>query len=153
KNERYLCCNYKVLQEVDLRTGDVRTLTPSPTPDIWEPTGLFPLPEQERVLVANYHGRDVLEMVRDGDQLQTIQRYTHPGMRSPENVAVTADGTRVAVADYDGDRLWLFERSGKLAWSREIGQAHGVAFGPDYVVVSSLRDRRISRFDLAGNLQ
>lgn len=69
----------------------------------------------------------------------------------PEGVAVSRDGSLVAVADYEGNQLWVFQRQGELAWQAEVGLAHGVAFGPDCVYVTSLMDKCIIRFDLLGH--
>jgi hypothetical protein len=152
KDDRCIICNYKIVQEVDLRSGATKTLTPDARVAVWEPTGVCAREREGLVFVANYNGHDVLEMRRVKDCLELVRHYTHPEMRSPENVAVSADGLLVGVADYDGDRLLVFRRDGSLAWSHPAGQAHGVAFGPDFVVVSSLRDRLMRKLDLSGNL-
>jgi hypothetical protein len=149
---RFLLCNYKIIQEVDLHAGTTTTLTPAEPPTVWQPTGVCACLAEGLVFVANYNGHDVLEMRRVQDRLVLVRRYTDSEMRSPENVALSADGQLVGVADYDGDRLLVFRRDGSLAWSCEVGQAHGVAFGPGFVVVTSLRDRAICKLDLSGNL-
>jgi hypothetical protein len=149
---RYLICNYLEVQEVDTQTGEVCTLAPEPRPEVWNPTGLHVRADDHLVLIANYQGHDVLVMRREGERLRAVQRIVHEGMRSPESVAVSDDGRLIGVADYDGNRLWLFRRDGTLAWSRELGMAHGVAFGPTFVVASGLAERTVVKFDLEGNV-
>jgi hypothetical protein len=149
--DRYLVCNYTELHEVDTGTGGVRRLSPPPDVPVWVPTGVWVTPEDGRVFVANYTGHDVIEATRAGDGLTLVRRFVHPEMKSPENVALSPDGRLVAAADYDANRLWLFRRDGTLAWARPVPLAHGVAFGPDFVVATGLGDRTITKFDLAGN--
>jgi hypothetical protein len=150
--ETALICNYQVIQEVDLRRGTVHTLWPTPAPRVWQPTGLCVRPTEGLIYVANYTGHDVLVYRRQQDGLHFVDRWAPAGMQSPENVACSPDGRWVAVADYDGNRLWVFQ-DGRLAWSRPIARAHGVACGPDFVVVSSLEERTLYRFDFQGRLQ
>jgi hypothetical protein len=151
QDSRYLICNYALLQEIDIETAEVRTLDPPMEVPHWCPTGVWTEPEEKHLFVANYTGHDVLEMRRDAAGLHLVRRFLHAEMRSPENVALSADRRLVGVADYDGNRLWVFGRDGALLWSRSIPMAHGVAFGPDFVVVTSLHERTISKFDLQGN--
>jgi hypothetical protein len=149
--DRCLVCNYSVVQTVNLRTGAASTVAPPREVEHWCPTGLCVAGTDGTVVLANYTGHDLLEMRLCGDRFELVRRITHPDMVSPENVAVSEDGQLLAVADYDGDRLLVFHRDGELAWSRPVGNAHGVAFGPDGIVVSGLKDRRVTLFDLRGN--
>jgi hypothetical protein len=148
----YLVCNYASLQEINVRTGAVRLLEPPAGLSVWNPTGVWVDAASGLVIVANYTGHDVLEMRRLPEGLVLLRRYIHPDMRSPENVDRSADGNLLGAADYDGNRLWVFRRDGSLAWSRPAPLAHGVAFGPDFVAVSSLGDRSVVRYDLDGRL-
>ncbi|OAI41213.1 hypothetical protein AYO40_03645 [Planctomycetaceae bacterium SCGC AG-212-D15] len=148
--DRYLLCNYRELQEVDIRTGAVRALEPEPRPEVWNPTGVHARGEDGLVFVANYTGHDVFVLRRDGDRLRAVKRIVHEEMRSPENVAVSEDGTHIAVADYDGNRIWLFRCDGSVEWSRELELAHGVAIGPGFIVATGLAERVVVKFDLAG---
>jgi DNA-binding beta-propeller fold protein YncE len=151
--DRFLVCNYSAVQEVNVRTGAVRPVTPSADVTGWCPTGLCVWGENGTVFVANYTSHDVLEMRLAEDRLELVRRYTHPTMVSPENVDVSPDGRLVAVADYDGDSVLLFRRDGELAWSQPVGYAHGVAFGPDGVVATGLRDRTVTLFSLDGEVR
>jgi hypothetical protein len=151
--DRYLVCNYNLLQEIDTRTGAVTRISPPTGLSVWNPTGVWASPAEGRVFIANYTGHDVLECSRTGDALALVRRYVHAEMQSPENVALSADGQLVGAADYDGNRLWMFRRDGSLAWERPVPLAHGVAFGPDFVVATSLLDRTVVKYDLAGREQ
>ncbi len=152
KDNRHLICNYVSIQEVDVQTGAHTLVRPDPKPSVWCPSGLFAIPAEQLLFVANYKGHDVLEMQRTGDTLKVLTRYTHADMVSPEGVAVSDDGSLVAVADYDGNAVFVFHRDGRLAWRRHVGLGHGVSFGPGFVVATSLQNRSIIKFDLQGNL-
>lgn len=147
---QYLTCHYNELQLVNSATGAVHTLVPPSELPHWRPTGVCTIPDDGIVLVANYTGHDVLEMKLVGRRLTLLRRYVHDDMRSPENVALSPDRKLVGVADYDGNRLLVFHRDGSAAWQREVRWAHGVAFGADFVVVTSLQGRYVQKFDLRG---
>lgn len=74
----------------------------------WVPTGLSCVQEDNAVLVANYFGHNVLEFRLVDERLELQCSYECAGMKSPEGVAVSRDGRLVGVADYDGNRLWVF---------------------------------------------
>jgi hypothetical protein len=148
--ESYLVCNYDQLVEVDPRLEHATCLRPYPELPAWHPTGVCF--RDGLIFIANYTGHDLLVMQRSGDRLTLVQRIVHDGMQSPENVALSANGQLIGVADYDGGRLWMFHRDGELAWSAELTKAHGVAFGPDFVVATGLEDRVIRKYDLSGNV-
>jgi hypothetical protein len=152
-NESYLVCNHSGILEVNPRTGETHGLCPEPMMRwrlSWHPSGLCV--RDELIFIANDAGHDVLVMGRSGNMLMVVQRIVHEGMQSPANVALSADGQLLAVADHDGGRLWMFRRDGALEWSRELPKAHGVAFGPDFVVATGLEARVIRKYDLAGNV-
>ncbi|MCO5171316.1 MAG: hypothetical protein M9894_33865 [Planctomycetes bacterium] len=149
-----LVCNYSDLAAVDLDTLAAFRLTPPPGVTTWNPTALAFDAVSGLVFVANYKGQDVLALRVDLASRSTLleRRLSHPALRSPEGVAVSADGALVAVADFDGRALLLFRADGELLWRRETREAHGVAFLGDRVAVTSLAFRQVLLFDLAGEL-
>jgi len=67
--------------------------------------------------------------------------------KAPLAVAVDDSG-RVAVADGDRGRLWLFDRAGRLLAARtDLGEARALAFAPDgSLVVAEAAEARVRRF-------
>jgi hypothetical protein len=150
--DEFLVCNYLNVYLVNAATGSAVVLEKPPDVSTWVPTGVCADPNSGHILVANYNGHDVLEMVPEGGRLKLVNRYTHPDMHSPETVCLTQDGTRFAVADYDGDAVFFFARGGKMLWRREARLAHGLCIVGEVVYATSLRDRTLLKFDTAGNL-
>ncbi len=148
--DTYLLCNYRQLLAIDFETGTTVELKPSEEVAIWYPTGV--VVQANAIFVANKWGHDVFEFRRVGDRLETVRRFAVPEMKIPDRVAVAPDGSYVAATDYDGNRLWMFRRSGELAWSVEVPLAHGVAFGSDRVAVTSLGNREVRLYNFAGEL-
>lgn len=149
-DEGFFCCDYSDVHYLDTKDGQLHKL-PKPTIDgIWCPTGLAWVKDEDILLVANYEGHNVFEFRYVGGQLELQWTYRCEGMKSPEGMAVSRDGKLIGVADYDGSRLWVFNRRGSLAWQKEIGLAHGVAFGADSVYVTSLLNKNVEQFSLKG---
>lgn len=119
--------------------------------NLWNPTGVFYDPQEEQLYIANYHGSNVLVCtIRDDNSLEVINRISDADMVSPENVWVK--NQKIAVADYDGNQLFLFDKSGKLEWKKEVGLAHGVTMSDNRIFVTSLLDRKVSCYDYNGKL-
>ncbi len=119
---------------------------------IWYPTGCFYNNKDNLLYIANYHGHNILVCSMEDDlTCEVVNVIATESMVSPENLYINKDGI-IAVADYDGNLLFLFDKNGELLWSKDIKLAHGVAMSDRYVYVTSLYDRTISKFDLNGNL-
>lgn len=159
-NGKLFAAFYTSLYCLDLETGQTEeilcpegffTVGDTENGNLWNPTGVFFDSEGELLYVANYHGSNVLVCkVRDDNSVEVIKTISDADMVSPENVCVK--NHKVAVADYDGSRLFLFDENGKLEWKKESGLAHGVTMSNDRIFVTSLMDRKISCYDYKGRL-
>ncbi len=121
---------------------------------IWCPTGLYYDERSSLLYVANYHGHNVLvcswKPADNSIELSVEKEIAYDGMQSPENVYV--NNSLAAVADYDGNALWVFGDDGELRWKKEIGLAHGVTISDDAIYVTSLSDRAIYKYSFDGDL-
>ena len=109
--------------------------------------------KSKTLFVANYHGHDLLIFdVEDPARPQLVRQIKHAKLVSPENLDVNESGDLIAVADYDGNSLHLFDHRGQHRWTRHINLAHGTAFVDDdrHVLVTSLERGQIVKFDLDG---
>lgn len=166
-SDQFLITHYENLRILNWETGEQTMLTPANlescevlgTPDKaleldktrWNPTGLFYHQQTQKLYIANYNGHNILiGTVSDDGQFVAEQMIVAPGLVSPENVAVNAEGNRIAVADYDGNALFLFDDSGNLIWKQEIPLAHGVEISEDAVYCTSLQNREVIQFDYDG---
>jgi hypothetical protein len=69
--------------------------------------------------------------------------------QSPEGVAVNSDGTKIAVANYDGQSIQLFDtQTGEDLWTKKIGLGHGVCIVGDRVYGTDLSASAILELDL-----
>ena len=119
----------------------------------WNPTGICYDNENDLIYIANYNGHNILvARLEENDNLTIVDEFVCDGLISPENVAVSKDGSKIAVADYDGNALFLFDKDGDLIWKRMVGLAHGVAMDDSYVYGTGLEERKIIKFDFDGNL-
>jgi DNA-binding beta-propeller fold protein YncE len=144
-------CNYSNLYLLDTSTGEGRVIPMPAGVDRWVPTGLAFDRNTNTLFVANYLGKDVLVLDVDaGWNVHLQQTIVRPDLVGPENVALSSDGSYLAVADYDGSKVHVFDRQGQLVWNAPVGECHGVAITPDdrYVIASGLNDRAIYKFDL-----
>src|SRR5215467_9528750 len=80
-------------------SGYVVTRLSKPNVPTWNPQGLAY--RDGLVYVANGAGRDVLVLRMVEDSLDLVRRITDPGMASPQDLAVEADGS-VVVTDQIG---------------------------------------------------
>ena len=151
--DRLYVTNYKRLFLVDLAR-----CTFAPTRAIgaacWNPTGVDYNPEHRLLAIANYNCHEVLICDAENPaQPRVLIRLQHPSMISPESCAFDAQGRRVAVADYDGNGLLVFDLdSQRLLWRADVGLCHGVAFDEAHGAVwaTSLRDSNVHRFTTSG---
>jgi len=140
-----LLANYSQLVRVQLTNGHVAEITkPSSYAGIWMPTGIF-VSKSGNIYVANYKGRNLLILNKDGELKNEIKNSSIIG---PENVAVNDVESLIAIADYDASKILLIKSAGDVVWEAELPAAHGVAFLPDgNIVASSLRDGTVWVFD------
>lgn len=150
--DRIILCDYQNIYLLD--GNNLITLNPPSNIDTWNPTGVFFSDKTNSLFVANYNGNDVLEMEVNEEkaQLNLKNELTNPELVSPENVVVSNDGKHIAIADYDGNRVFLFNSKGKLDWMTEVKQAHGIAIDDKYVYATSLTNRSLVKIDLKGNI-
>ena len=156
ENEHLLMVDYGILTVLDYETGEMMDVSFAEKDKYgWIPTGINYNKNTGLCYIANYGAHNVLvgniEEAENGPCFHVILELKTEGMISPENVATNSDGTRIAVADYDGNALFLFDNNGVLLWKRNVGLAHGVAMDDKYVYVTSLQDRTITKYDLKGN--
>jgi hypothetical protein len=145
-------CNYSSLYLIDLDRGTVETIAPPPGTIPWVPTGLAYDEPRKLLYVANYTGKNILAFkVKKGFGLELVRDYRDPRLVTPESVAVSKDGTLLAVADYDGQGVLLLHKNGQQLWFASIGLGHGVAFFDDdrHVVASSLATRQLCKLETA----
>lgn len=108
---------------------------------VWNPTAVFYSAFYDRVFIANYSGKDVVvaQLVRDGavPKLHVTERIVNEtAIHGAEGIVVSTGGRFMAIADYEGNALSLFERiddQWAFRWKREIIGSHGVAIIGDYV--------------------
>src|SRR5437879_4211882 len=146
----YLLCDYlNVYRVARTATGYSVTTLARPAVPVWTPAGLdF---KGGMLYVANYRGRDVLQLQLEGDQLNLIRQVASPQLHEPENLWAEADGS-VVVADHNGNGLLRFRPDGSLQWRVQIGQAHGVTESGGFIYASSLQARTISKVDRSGKV-
>jgi hypothetical protein len=104
--------------------------------------------------VANYLGKDVLALKFNNNKLILERRITDNELDGPENLDISDDGNLIAVADFNSNKLIVFEKNGKKLWSSDIGRAHGVAFSADQksIFVSGLTPPKVYKFSVNGKL-
>jgi DNA-binding beta-propeller fold protein YncE len=154
RGKKFFVTAYTAIFLVDLELGTTKILPKPSQVETWNPTGVQYNSNTDLLYVANYSGRNVLVLRLADNQLELEVEITHTDLRSPEGIAVTESGDAIAVADYDGNSLSLFESDGQFKWSKPVANAHGVCFSHDEteVLVTSLKDRCISKFAKAGKL-
>ncbi len=121
---------------------------------IWYPTGIYYDKDVDLLYVANYIGHNILicnvELI-DGSPVITVKdTVSYDGMESPENVC-SKNGI-IAVADYDGNALWILDTEGGLEKKIDVRLAHGVTISSDAIFVTSLYDRKIYKYSYEGDL-
>jgi hypothetical protein len=118
----------------------------------WQPTDLDIV--GDTVFIANYTGNDVLvgELSPFRNSLRLLRRIGNERTHSPEGIAVK--GGKVAVANYDGGNVQIFDAASQYGAIPEcdlnVGSwAHGIAFADGYLFVTSLKLRRVLKIDPA----
>jgi hypothetical protein len=103
------------------------------------------------VFVANYTGNDVLVGTLRGNTLTVTRRIGDGQTISPEGV--TLFGDKVGIANYDSNRVQIFDR---LAHHNDpprctvpLNQAHGIVYTDGHLFASSLQDRKVVKIDTA----
>lgn len=147
-------CNYATLYLMDLTTGITKILEKPKNVEVWVPTGVKWCPDNKRLYLANYLGKDILVLKFDEqDQLSLVKRYVDEELIGPENIDVIEKGKLFVVSDFDSSKVILFNESGKI-WSHKIGNAHGISFSKDkkFIYASGLSPAKLYKFDLQGNL-
>jgi hypothetical protein len=157
---KYYVCNYQKLFLVNLAKNHAREIVPpKELASNWFPTGLAFDTATQKLYVANYVGGDVI--VLDCPRCTTVRLagiISRPEMKAPTRVALSDDGQYLAVADYDADRVFVYDLCGELLWQQHVASCHGVSFvrsanGSLYLVAASLREPALWEFDLRGELQ
>jgi hypothetical protein len=121
---------------------------------LWVPTAVFYSSFYDRVFIANYTGKDIViaDVVRTSSVpfLRVVERLTDASnIIGAEGVAVSKGGRYLAVADYDGAALSIFEmidNAWTFKWRRPLKAAHGVVIVGSDVYASG---EQIVRFDIA----
>lgn len=165
-SSEFLVSHYVNLRILNWETGEQTNLTPVnlDTCEVigafdntiemdktrWNPTGLFYHQQSQTLYIANYNGHNILIGTVSDDEFIAEKMIVAPGLVSPENVAVNVAGTRIAVADYDGNALFLFDGTGNLLWKQEVPLAHGVEISEDSVYCTSLQNREVIQFSYEG---
>lgn len=159
-NKKLFAAFYTSLYCLDLEKGQTEEIScpegffsvgDAKSGNLWNPTGVFFDTEGGLLYVANYHGSNVLVCkVSNDNSVKIIKTISDADMVSPENVCVR--NHKVAVADYDGNKIFLFDENGKLEWKKESGLAHGVTMSNDCIFVTSLMERKVSCYDYNGRL-
>ncbi len=111
---------------------------------IWSPTAVYYSPFYDRVFIANYTGKDIIvAKITPHDNtisLELDERITHlEALKGPEGVHISQGGRYMAVADYDGGAVSLFERVDGhwvYRWKQNVQSCHGVSIVGDYVYAS-----------------
>jgi hypothetical protein len=107
-----------------------------------------------RLAVANYTRNDNLVFLVDSDraELCLVDEIEDEATIGPEGIAFSADGHALASANYDGSTISLYRESDEgwiRSWVTSFPNPHGIAFDGGDLVVTSLGDKTIGRFDAA----
>ncbi|SFD26442.1 hypothetical protein [Clostridium uliginosum] len=160
ENEAFLV-DYASLKSINIKDNSFINIVPPENFDvksekyenkIWNPTGIYFNKNTNLLYIANYNGHNILVCkVNENHKLELVKEITNDQMISPENVVTNSDGTKIAVADYDGNALFLFDNNGQMIWKREVPLAHGVTLDENYVYATSLEKKSVVKYDFSGN--
>lgn len=154
-DNRYLAvADYAHLFCFDTSNASIRSVgRPQNLKGIWQPTGVAYNATLGRAYVANYAGNNIVELRLDCSTASAVVSNTISSSAtiSPENAALTDDGSMLASANYDGSTVAVFRNINGVwspAWTASVGNAHGVAIIGNMLYATSLHDRTITAFDL-----
>jgi DNA-binding beta-propeller fold protein YncE len=154
-DNRYLAvADYAHLYCFDASNASIQSVgRPQNLQGVWQPTGVAYNATLGRAYVANYAGNNIVELQLDCSTASAVVSNTISSAStvSPENVALTDDGSMLASANYDGSTVTVFKNVNGVwnpAWTASVGNAHGVAIIGNTLYATSLHDRTITAFDL-----
>jgi hypothetical protein len=149
-----LIANYKTIQSVNTRTGAGGVLRADLTRldnAHFIPTGIAVGPKSGNIYIANYLANNVLIGALNNSTLVFDRKIIGDDLISPENIAISADETWIATANFDGNSAtgFAFENGEfRQKWATRVPLAHGVTIIGQYVFISSLELRKIFVLDL-----
>jgi len=132
---QFLIANYQNIYLFDEARRTAKRLTLEGSVPIWNPTAVFYSAFYDQVFIANYTGVDVIvaKLERNGDEtsLKLVDRITdNEGIKGPQGIAISPGGRFMALADYVGNQVSLFERNDGVwafRWKQPLTAAHGIA--------------------------
>jgi DNA-binding beta-propeller fold protein YncE len=143
---KYLVANYTDLILLDIELGTACRFTHD-HPGLWNPTGVSYSKVHDLVYVANYNGDNILIFRIEGTHLREVGHIDTA--KSPEGVFISADGNRLAVANYDAESIQVFDPfTGDEIWTQVFGLCHGVCIVGDKLYGTVLFDSSIVECDL-----
>jgi DNA-binding beta-propeller fold protein YncE len=155
----YYVCNYRQLLLLDLdKQRSWEIAAPPGLASDWVPTALFYHAASRLLYVATYTGGKIVVLdAADKTRPKLAAVIAHPEMKGPEGVAVTEDGRFVAVADYDGHAIFLFDAAGRMQWKYTAHTCHGVSIlrrpdGQQFVFGAALGDTAVFKLSFKGQL-
>src|SRR5712691_408458 len=150
-----LIADYKDVSALDIRTGTVVALKADLDrldDQRFIPTGIAIGPKSGKVYLANYLANSILVGRLGTNTVSFDQKIVGDGLTSPENIAISADESWLATANFDGNSATGFAfENGQFTqkWATKVPLAHGVAILGENVFVSSLELRKILILRLA----
>lgn len=146
-HDRFLISNYRSVYLFDTAAATMAPLKLSGGVAEWVPTAVAYSAYYDRVFIANYTGGNVVVARLTDDGLQATETISEQ-IKGPEGVAVSRGGRFMAVADYVGNELVVFERVNErwtYRWKAPAFEAHGIAIIDDHVFISGAQ---IAEFDI-----
>lgn len=150
----FLVANYRNIYAFDAEQNEAYPLKLDTPPAIWAPTAVHYSAYYDRLFIANYTGNDIIIAAIDRSGPHIALRFQgrlvdEPGIHEAEGIDVSAGGRYMAVANWGGDSVSLFERVTDrwvLRWQRPMLAAHGVSIVGSRVFASG---KEIAKFDIA----
>lgn len=147
----FLIANYRNVYVFDAGSREAYPVKLDQAVPIWNPTAVYYSAFYDRLFIANYTGKDVIvaKIDRSGPRLKLLldERLTE-NIVGPEGIAISNGGQYMAVADYDGAQVSLFERIADrwlLRWKKPLVAAHGVAIAGGFVFAGGVA---LAKFDV-----
>ncbi len=108
---------------------------------VWAPTAVYYSAYYDRLFIANYTGHDLIIAKIDRSEprirLLLYERLTDANIAGPEGIAIFNGGKYMAIANWEGGAVSLFERIDnrwQFQWKQTIAAAHGVAFAGEFLL-------------------